>query len=55
MSDDRATTRDARPPHCRRTWLFLPGAERETLRLWRAAGVVASVRINPLDVCGLEA
>lgn len=81
--------RPARPPACRRSWLFLPGAERETLRaaarcgadvliqeledftpparrpeardlvgetlaLWRAAGAVATVRVNPLAVCGLD-
>lgn len=81
--------KETRPPRCRRTWLFLPGAERdrlrdaaasgadvliqeledftpperraearaltaETLRLWRAAGAVATVRINPLDGCGLD-
>src|SRR5689334_7561731 len=76
-----------RPPSLRRCWLFLPGADRETLlaarsceadvliqeledftpperrpearemaseiySAWRAAGIVAAVRINPLETEG---
>lgn len=41
MSDDR------RPPGLRRSWLFLPGAERE--RLERAAGLGADVLIQELE------
>ena len=80
---------DRRPPHLRRSWLFVAGAERraliaapatgadvaiqeledftppdrlsearglcrETMALWRDRGVVAAVRVNPLDKSGNE-
>jgi citrate lyase subunit beta/citryl-CoA lyase len=78
-----------RPPHLRRSWLFVAGAERDALAaapdsgadvaiqeledftppdrlgearglcreimaLWRGRGVVAAVRVNPLEKGGLE-
>jgi citrate lyase subunit beta / citryl-CoA lyase len=86
-SPSRAPVEGRRPPRLRRSWLFLPGADRDALlsaaasgadvliqeledftppelrpqaralsaeifQKWRANGVVAAVRINPLETEG---